>query len=276
MRVVRRSIGIAPLLLALLLAVAPMAAAQRMNLATATTGGAYYPAGIAVAQLLSEKIPGLQVSASTSGGSVENITLLAFNEAQMAWVQSNVLEDAYLGTGTFAGEAHPELRILVPGVENHYQMLVDRESGINSLAEWRPQEAVEPADIVVASTNVYTPVVRGEWLKPGCHVNGIGSHDPRMQELDEETIRRASVIAVDSRAGALVPGDLSIPLKQGIVRESDIVEIGLIAQGKHPGRRSAEEVTVFKSVGHASQDLVTGRMVYEKALAAGIGQAVSL
>ncbi len=139
-----------------------------------------------------------------------------------------------------------------------------------------PQEAVEPADIVVASTNVYTPVVRGEWLKPGCHVNGIGSHDPRMQELDEETIRRASVIAVDSRAGALVPGDLSIPLKQGIVRESDIVEIGLIAQGKHPGRRSAEEVTVFKSVGHASQDLVTGRMVYEKALAAGIGQAVSL
>ncbi len=142
MRVVRRSIGIAPLLLALLLAVAPMAAAQRMNLATATTGGAYYPAGIAVAQLLSEKIPGLQVSASTSGGSVENITLLAFNEAQMAWVQSNVLEDAYLGTGTFAGEAHPELRILVPGVENHYQMLVDRESGINSLAEWRGKRVV--------------------------------------------------------------------------------------------------------------------------------------
>jgi len=119
-----------------------MASAQRMNLATATTGGVFYPAGIAVAQLLSEKIPGLQVSASTSGGSVENITLLAWNEAQMAWVQSNVLEDAYLGTGTFAGEPHPELRILVPGVENHYHMVVDREAGIESLRDWRGKRVV--------------------------------------------------------------------------------------------------------------------------------------
>jgi len=107
-------------------------------------------------------------------------------------------------------------------------------------------------------------------------VNAIGAHDPLMQEIDEETVRRAKVIAVDSRAGALVPGDLSVPLKQGIVRESDLVEIGLIAQGSHSGRQSPSDITLFKSVGHASQDLVTARLVYEKALAMGKGRWIDL
>lgn len=138
------------------------------------------------------------------------------------------------------------------------------------------QAAVESADIIVAATNSATPVVRGQWLKPGAHVNAVGAHDPSMQEMDEETVRRARVIAVDSRAGALVPGDLSVPLKQGIIQEADLVEVGLIAQGRSPGRQSPDDITVFKSVGHASQDLVTARVVYEKALASGKGVTIRL
>jgi len=138
------------------------------------------------------------------------------------------------------------------------------------------QAAVEDADIIVAATNSASPVVRGEWLKPGAHVNAIGAHEPGMQEIDEEVVRRARVIAVDSRAGALVPADLSVPLKRGLIQEDDLIEIGHIAQGRHTGRQRPDDITLFKSVGHASLDLVTARVVYDKAVAAGKGQRIRL
>ena len=140
----------------------------------------------------------------------------------------------------------------------------------------RPELAAGEADIIVTATTSMTPVLKGEWLKPGAHVNAIGSHEPEMQEIDEETVRRAAVRAVDSRPGAMVPGDLSIPLRKGLITEADLVEIGEIAAGLRAGRQSDDAITLFKSVGHAAQDLVVGRLIYEKARRSQIGVEVPL
>ena len=96
------------------------------------------------------------------------------------------------------------------------------------------------------------------------HINAIGSFTLQMRELDEETFRRASRVVVDSRVAALVEaGEVVWAIQQGILQEQDLIELGEIAAGRRPGRRSPEEITLFKSVGLAVQDLVAARWVLE-------------
>lgn len=137
-----------------------------------------------------------------------------------------------------------------------------------------PDEAVRQADVVSAATTSNTPVFNDAALKAGAHVNGAGSYTPEMQELPEETVARARV-AVDSRGAAQVEsGDIAIPLKAKTIREEQIVEIGEIITGDRPGRQSADEITLFKSVGVAVQDAVAGRLALERARKQGLGTQV--
>ncbi|MGI6597193.1 MAG: TAXI family TRAP transporter solute-binding subunit [bacterium] len=114
---------------------------KRLNVATATTGGAYYPAGLAAAQLWTEK-GGFQASASTSAGSVENIDLLSKGEANIVCVQADILHAAYSGEGKFEGQEHKELRILAPILSQHYNMVIRKGAGINSINDWKGQRVV--------------------------------------------------------------------------------------------------------------------------------------
>lgn len=125
-----------------------------------------------------------------------------------------------------------------------------------------PEAAVAEADVVCTATNSPTPVFDGRALRPGTHINAIGSFTLQMRELDEETFRRASRVVVDAREAALAEaGEVVWAIRQGILREQDLIELGEIAAGRQPGRRSAEEITLFKSVGLAAQDLVAARWV---------------
>lgn len=138
------------------------------------------------------------------------------------------------------------------------------------------ERAVRESQIVVTATNASTPVLLGEWLAPGTHVNAIGSHDREGREVDEEVVIRSRVIAVDFRPGAMMAGDLAVPLDRGRIKESDLVEIGTIAAGDVPGRINQDDITFFKSVGHAVQDLVVAKLVYERARQRGMGKYISL
>lgn len=109
----------------------------RLRIATATTGGSFYPAGIAAAQLYSEKVKGVQASAITSAGSVENISLLANKEADIVCMQSDVLAYVYAGEEQFKDKANSDLRILVPILDQHYNITVTKQSGIKSLADFK-------------------------------------------------------------------------------------------------------------------------------------------
>lgn len=140
-----------------------------------------------------------------------------------------------------------------------------------------PTEALRDADIICAATTSRTPVFDGRDLKPGAHVNGVGSFTPEMQEIDAETVRRARVV-VDSREAALAEaGDLLIPLRQGVVTLDHLsAELGEVIAGLKPGRTSAEEITFFKSVGVAVQDALAAQRVARNGLALGLGTVVAL
>ena len=135
-----------------------------------------------------------------------------------------------------------------------------------------PRRAMEGCDIVVAATSASKPVVLGEWLGEGCHITSIGAHHPDRREVDSGVVARAKVV-VDSREACLAEaGDLLIPLREGTITSKHIyAELGEIVAGIKPGRVSQDEVTFFKSVGLALQDLALAKLAYEKALKKGVG-----
>ncbi len=126
------------------------------------------------------------------------------------------------------------------------------------------ETAAGSADVISTATISTTPVIHGAWLKPGCHVDCVGAFRPDMRETDDEVVRRAR-IWVDTMAGGLhEAGDIMIPLKAGVIRESDIVgDLFGLARGTAPGRSSADEITMFKSVGASIEDLIAAIAVYE-------------
>lgn len=130
------------------LAVAPGRAAAGetafVNIATATTGGTFYPAGIAMAQLYNEKLggKGIKASAQTSAGSVENIDLLRKKETELAIIQNNVALWAYEGNHQFAGKAYKDLRLLFPLFPSHYHLMVREGAGIGRIADLKGKRFV--------------------------------------------------------------------------------------------------------------------------------------
>ena len=127
------------------------------------------------------------------------------------------------------------------------------------------EAAVRQADIVTAATLSTQPLVKGAWLKPGAHVDLVGAYTPERRESDDEAVRRARVY-VDTRAGATKEGgDVVQPLKSGVLRLEDIRgDLLELARGQAKGRASAEEITLFKSVGTALEDLAAAELAVER------------
>ncbi len=123
--------------------------------------------------------------------------------------------------------------------------------------------AVAEADIVTAATMSTAPLIMGDWLKPGAHVDLVGGFTPQMREVDDTAVTRASLF-VDTRAGALhEAGDLADPIGRGVIAEGHVIaDLHELAAGKHPGRRDPQEITLFKSVGTALEDLAAAAMLY--------------
>jgi len=135
------------------------------------------------------------------------------------------------------------------------------------------EEAVRGADIVCTVTSSRDPVVRGEWLSPGAHVNAVGSSVPSSRELDSAAISRSRLFADHTAAALAEAGDFLIPLKNGEIEESHLLgELGQLVVGELPGRTSPSDITVFKSVGLAIEDVASAHHIYARARAAGIGQ----
>jgi ornithine cyclodeaminase len=142
------------------------------------------------------------------------------------------------------------------------------------------QEAFAGADLICATTHSAEPVLKGEWLEPGVHVNSVGLN-PNGRELDGEVVRRALVV-VETRAAALAPppsgsNDLHLAIRDGLVGEEHIhAEIGELISGARPGRTSPDQITLYKSVGVAVQDAVAAQLVLEAAAQQGVGREMPL
>jgi len=147
--------------------------------------------------------------------------------------------------------------------------------GIEVVPAASAQAAVRGADIVNVITKSATPVLLGDWLEPGQHVNAAGSNALTRRELDLRAVQRCELIAVDSRETARKEcGDLLPLVEAGWAHWESLPEVGEIAAGLRPGRTSDQQITLYESHGMGIQDLYTARKVYDLARAQGLGREV--
>ncbi len=145
----------------------------------------------------------------------------------------------------------------------------------------QPQESAEAvvreADILTAVTDAAEPILDAKWLKPGVHINAVGSHRPDAREMGSDTIRRATVVVDSIDAINAECGDILLAVKEGAVTSDHVRgEIGEVLAGAKPGRTREDEITLYKSVGIAAQDVAAASLVYRRALEQGVGAEVEM
>ncbi len=144
--------------------------------------------------------------------------------------------------------------------------------GVDVQAADNAQECVEGADIVIAITSAREPVILGEWLAPGAHVNAAGGNHWQRREIDEAAVLRSELIVVDDLDQAKIEcGDLMWPEARGSFRWSMARELRDVVAGRIPGRVSPDGVTLFESMGVALEDIAAAELVYRKAREQGLG-----
>jgi ornithine cyclodeaminase/alanine dehydrogenase-like protein (mu-crystallin family) len=187
-----------------------------------------------------------------------------------------------LGAGVQA-RSHAEAMRAVRGFErtllysptpDHAQACADE---VGAEVAGSAQEVVEAADVLVAATNATEPVLERSWLRPGVHVNSVGGRPPRMTELDSATIADSAFFVDRRESTEAEAGDYQRALEEGAIGPDHIrAEIGEVAIDAKPGRLSDEEITVFRSMGLAVEDLAAAEYVVRRAGEAGAGTTVEL
>jgi ornithine cyclodeaminase/alanine dehydrogenase-like protein (mu-crystallin family) len=195
---------------------------------------------------------------------------------------------AILGSGTQA-RSHLEAMLLVLQVRRvrvwskhveNARLFARRESERHEItieASSTAREAVEGADVICTTTSAKEPVLQGRWLSAGVHINAVGSSIPFTRELDTGAVARSRMF-VDRRESALnEAGDFLIPKNEGAIDDSHILgEIGEVLLGQIPGRTSPEQITLFKSLGLAIEDLAAAHHILGKAREKGLGSRIEL
>ncbi|HSR42060.1 MAG TPA: hypothetical protein VLL48_07815, partial [Longimicrobiales bacterium] len=138
-------------------------------------------------------------------------------------------------------------------------------------------EAVRGAHVICTATTSSEPVFPGEAVEPGAHVNGVGSYRPTDREVDDALVSRARIVVDSMEAAMEEAGDIIGPIRRNVISRTKVHgELGEVVNGKKRGRSSDEQVTFFKSVGNAAQDLAVGRRVVERSEAGDLGTVVEL
>jgi ornithine cyclodeaminase/alanine dehydrogenase-like protein (mu-crystallin family) len=139
----------------------------------------------------------------------------------------------------------------------------------------RPEMAAEKKDIIITATTSREPVLNGHWIAKGAHINAIGSNFLGKAELDTAAVRRCAVVVVDSKDQARIEaGDFQQPIEDGSLRWADVRELGQVIVGRYPARRHPQDVTLFKSLGIAIEDVAVAARVYARAQAEGVGKTL--
>jgi ornithine cyclodeaminase/alanine dehydrogenase len=139
----------------------------------------------------------------------------------------------------------------------------------------RPEMAAEDKDIVITATSSREPVLNGHWLAEGTHLNVIGSNFLSKSEVDAVTVRRCESIVVDSKDQARIEaGDFVQALEDGSIHWADVHELGQVIVGRYTGRAHPQDVTLFKSLGIALEDVAVALRIYHRAQAAGVGKTI--
>ena len=147
--------------------------------------------------------------------------------------------------------------------------------GVAARAFQSGKEATEGSEIICTVTAATEPIFRGAWLRGGEHVNAVGSSVPPFRELDTDAVRRARVFVDSFESAKSEPDDLRVPIAEGAITEQHLLaDLAQLADGSRAGRTTKTDVTLFKSVGLAIEDLAAAAALYERALAQGKGAAI--
>lgn len=186
----------------------------------------------------------------TAAASAVATQLLAREEASvLAIIGSGVQAKSHLAALRHVRQ-FKDVRVWSP----HNAPAFAKQHGVKAAAS--AADAVRGADVVVVAASSTTPILQGRWLSPGTHVNAIGATRPEWRELDDDVVTTARIF-VDSREAALrESGDV-------IAAKKEVTEIGAVVAGVEPGRRNAEEITLFKSVGVAVEDVAAAALVLQ-------------
>jgi ornithine cyclodeaminase/alanine dehydrogenase-like protein (mu-crystallin family) len=154
---------------------------------------------------------------------------------------------------------------------------LEEETGVKINVAGSPREAVLDADLLVTVTTAKEPILKADWLKPGVHINAVGSHRPDLREIDGATLAGAKIV-VDSREAIMSEcGDILLAIgEKAITAENVHAEIGEVLAGTKAGRSRPDERTIYKAVGIAIQDVATAHLIYRKALEQNVGTNIEL
>ena len=223
---------------------------------------------------------------------VDGTTVTAVRTAAASGVATRCLarpdarDLAIIGSGTQAG-SHLKAMLAVRNIQR-VRVFSRTRTNAEAFAAWasknigRPVEvaatartAVEGADIICTTTAAHSPVVMGEWLTPGAHINAVGAYQPHTRELDTAAVAGARFY-VDRLESALnEAGEFIIPRDEGVIDRDHIIgEIGALLSGEIPGRQTSRDITIFKSLGIAVEDLAAARHILDRALEKKIGTFV--
>ncbi len=177
-----------------------------------------------------------------------------------------------------AARAIEEVRVYSPTRERReaFAQRMAETLGIPVHVMDRPEAVAEGADILITITSAREPVLRGAWLRPGMHINAAGSNAWIRRELDEEAVVRADLIVIDARdQGKMEAGDFLEPLERGRLQWDRIHELKDVVAGRVQ-RTHPAQITLFKSLGIALEDVAVAALVYERARAQGMGESLRL
>jgi len=208
--------------------------------------------------------------------------------ATRALAREDAADLAILGSGVQA-RTHLEAMLLAREIDRvrvfspspaRREAFAEREAerhGIEIRACESAAEAIVGAEIICAVTSSKEPVVRGEWISPGAHINAVGSSTPSARELDSECVARSRLFVDRRESVRSEAGDFLIPLREGAIGEDHVGgEMGEVLLGEVGGRREETEITLFKSLGLAVEDLAAADLVMRRAVAEGVGTEVAL
>jgi ornithine cyclodeaminase/alanine dehydrogenase-like protein (mu-crystallin family) len=171
-----------------------------------------------------------------------------------------------------------QIHVYSPSEENRRRFAAEMSAlcQVPVVAVSRPELAAEKKDIIITATSSREPVLNGNWISQGAHINAIGSNFLGKAELDGVALRRCSCIVVDSKDQArLEAGDFQQALEDGSLRWSDVRELGQVVVGRFTARKHPQDVTLFKSLGIAIEDIALASRVHARARAEGVGQVLA-
>ena len=158
---------------------------------------------------------------------------------------------------------------------NNFSATMSKELNLANITPVAEPEAAADADIIITITSSREPVLKGAWIKPGTHINAAGGNSVLRSEVDDEVIKRANFIAVDSKDQArMEAGEFVFPVEKGLLTWERVQEVCHVVHGAVQGRKKAEDITLFKSLGLAIEDVATAALLYRKAVEQKIGKEI--